>query len=84
MKSRDYIVKNFRSFSDKLADFAENAFNNRWIDAGPREGKGAGPSVQIYIQLKKAGYWLILTEASVILLLWPMNWGMLTMATALG
>ena len=41
-EARDYIVKNFRSFSDKLADFAENAFNNRWIDAEPREGKRGG------------------------------------------
>lgn len=41
-EARDYIVENFRSFSDKLANFAENAFNNRWIDAEPREGKRGG------------------------------------------
>lgn len=41
-EAKDYIVKNFRSFSNKLADFAENAFNNRWIDAEPREGKRGG------------------------------------------
>lgn len=41
-EARDYIVKNFRSFSDKLADFADNAFENRWIDAEPREGKMGG------------------------------------------
>lgn len=41
-EARDYIVKNFRTFSNRLADFAENAFNNRWIDAEPREGKRGG------------------------------------------
>ncbi|TAH60214.1 MAG: M3 family oligoendopeptidase [Gottschalkiaceae bacterium] len=41
-EARDYIVKNFRTFSDELADFAKNAFENNWIDAEPREGKRGG------------------------------------------
>ena len=41
-EARAFIVKNFRTFSDKLADFAENAFEKRWIDAEPREGKRGG------------------------------------------
>lgn len=41
-EARDYIVKNFRTFGDKLADFAANAFDERWIDAEPREGKRGG------------------------------------------
>lgn len=41
-EARDYIVKNFRTFSDKLADFAANAFDERWIDAETREGKRGG------------------------------------------
>jgi pepF/M3 family oligoendopeptidase len=41
-EARDYIVKNFRTFSDKLADFAATAFDERWIDAEPREGKRGG------------------------------------------
>lgn len=41
-EARDYVVKNFRTFSDKLADFAANAFDERWIDAEPREGKSGG------------------------------------------
>jgi oligoendopeptidase F len=41
-EARDYVVKNFRTFSDKLADFAANAFDKRWIDAEPREGKRGG------------------------------------------
>ncbi|KNF07915.1 oligoendopeptidase F-like protein PepF [Gottschalkia purinilytica] len=41
-EARNYIVKNFRTFSDKLADYADNAFENNWIDAEPREGKRGG------------------------------------------
>lgn len=41
-EARDYIVENFRTFSDRLADFAAHAFDNRWIDAEPREGKRGG------------------------------------------
>ncbi len=41
-EAQDYIVENFRTFSDKLGDFANNAFNNKWIDAEPREGKRGG------------------------------------------
>lgn len=41
-QAADFIVKNFRTFSEKLADFADNAFRNRWIDAEPREGKRGG------------------------------------------
>jgi pepF/M3 family oligoendopeptidase len=41
-EARKYIVTHFRSFSDRLADFANHAFENRWIDAEPREGKQGG------------------------------------------
>ncbi|OGO77020.1 MAG: oligoendopeptidase F [Clostridiales bacterium GWB2_37_7] len=41
-EARDYIVKNFRTYSDKLADFAATAFDEGWIDAEPREGKRGG------------------------------------------
>ena len=41
-EARDYIVANFRTFSDPLADYAARAFDNRWIDAEPREGKRGG------------------------------------------
>lgn len=38
----EYVVDNFRSFSEKLADFAENAFENNWLDVEPRDGKRGG------------------------------------------
>jgi pepF/M3 family oligoendopeptidase len=41
-EAREYVVNNFRTFSDKLADFADHAFENQWIDAEPREGKSGG------------------------------------------
>ena len=41
-EARDYIVKNFRLFSDKLANYAETAINSRWIDVEPRKGKSGG------------------------------------------
>jgi pepF/M3 family oligoendopeptidase len=41
-EARDFIVKHFGSFSDKLAQYAAKAFDNKWIDAEPREGKRGG------------------------------------------
>lgn len=41
-QARDFIVDKFRAFSDKLADYADNAFENNWIDAEQREGKRGG------------------------------------------
>lgn len=40
--AKEFIVSNFRTFSDKLADFALNAIEKRWIDWEPREGKVSG------------------------------------------
>jgi len=45
-EAKDFIVRNFRSFSDKLADFAENAFSKQWIDAEMKEGKVGGAFCQ--------------------------------------
>ncbi|MCF6335751.1 MAG: M3 family oligoendopeptidase [Spirochaetales bacterium] len=41
-QARKFIVNKFRDFSDDLADYAENAFENGWIDAEQREGKRGG------------------------------------------
>ena len=41
-EAQDYILTHFRGFSDHLADFAEHAFANHWIDAEPRPGKRGG------------------------------------------
>ncbi len=41
-ETEDYIVEQFNTFSNELGDFARNAFEQRWIDAEPRDGKRGG------------------------------------------
>lgn len=41
-EARAFILENFGKFSPELADFARQAFDNRWIDAEQREGKRGG------------------------------------------
>ncbi|MGL6106749.1 M3 family oligoendopeptidase, partial [Romboutsia sp.] len=41
-KGSEFVVKNFRTFSDDLADFAKKAIDNAWIDVYPKEGKVGG------------------------------------------
>ena len=41
-EGKTFVEKNFRSFSNNLADFVINAFNNNWIDVMPKEGKVGG------------------------------------------
>jgi len=41
-EARDFVIEQFRTFSGRLADFAQRAFDNRWIDAEPRDGKTGG------------------------------------------
>ncbi|WP_327995647.1 M3 family oligoendopeptidase [Brevibacillus choshinensis] len=41
-EARDFIVKHFGSFSEKLANYAARAFDSQWIDAETREGKRGG------------------------------------------
>lgn len=41
-EAKDFIVKNFKTFSTKLADYVKNAIENRWVDVEPKEGKVGG------------------------------------------
>ena len=41
-EGKKFVEKNFRLFSDDLADFAIKAFENNWIDVMPKEGKVGG------------------------------------------
>lgn len=41
-EAMNYIIDNFRTFSDKLADYTQNAFDNAWLDVEPRDGKRGG------------------------------------------
>ncbi len=38
----EFVVTQFRTFSDRLANLAQRAFDNNWIDAEPRDGKSGG------------------------------------------
>lgn len=41
-QAKEFIVARFRNFSKSMGDYAENAFDNNWIDAEQREGKRGG------------------------------------------
>lgn len=50
-EARDYIVKEFTSFSPVMGDFAKNAFDRNWIDARVHPGKVGGAYCQdFYVQ----------------------------------
>jgi pepF/M3 family oligoendopeptidase len=41
-EARAFVVSQFRTFSDRLANLAQRAFDHNWIDAAPRPGKRGG------------------------------------------
>lgn len=41
-EARAFIVEQFRRFDDELAEYAATAFDRRWIDGLPRDGKRGG------------------------------------------
>jgi oligoendopeptidase F len=41
-EARDFIVEQFGTYSDRLRDYVERAFRERWVDAEPRVGKQGG------------------------------------------
>lgn len=41
-QAMDFIISQFRTFSDRLADFTQNAYDHHWLDIEPREGKRGG------------------------------------------
>ena len=41
-EAKEFILKNFYSFSQNLGDMAKKAFEENWIDFNPREGKVGG------------------------------------------
>lgn len=40
--AKEYILKQFATFSPKLAGLAKTAFDRNWVDVGPRDGKRDG------------------------------------------
>lgn len=41
-EGKAFVEKNFRKFSENLADFVLKAFENNWLDVYPKEGKVGG------------------------------------------
>ena len=41
-EAKEIVVASYSSFSQEMGAFAENAFDNAWIDAEPRKGKAGG------------------------------------------
>lgn len=41
-EAREFVVRQFRSYSAELADFADSAFERGWLDGPPRKGKVNG------------------------------------------
>lgn len=41
-EAKDYVIKEYDSFSKEMGDFARNAFSSGWIDAQIRAGKVGG------------------------------------------
>jgi oligoendopeptidase F len=41
-ETKDFILAQFNSYSDHLATFTNRVFDERWIDAEPRDGKRGG------------------------------------------
>lgn len=41
-EAMDFVIKQFRTFSDELADFTQYAYDHDWLDVTPRPGKRGG------------------------------------------
>jgi pepF/M3 family oligoendopeptidase len=41
-EAMDFIISQFRTFSQRLADFTQHAYDKAWLDVEPREGKRGG------------------------------------------
>lgn len=53
-EAADFIVTQFGAFSPELASFAQNAFNQHWVDAEMRDGKRAGAFCMSLPQVKES------------------------------
>ncbi len=72
--SRTFIIEQFGTYTDNLASLAKRAFDERWIDAEPRDGKRGGAFCQ----------WLRADESRILCNFESAYGGMSTMAHELG
>jgi pepF/M3 family oligoendopeptidase len=57
-QARDYVLKQFGTFSPGLRDFAQRAFDNNWIDAEMRDGKRVGAFCMGILKAKESRVFL--------------------------
>ena len=53
-EAKNIVLESFGGFSQKLADFAKNAFESRWIDLLPKEGKSGGGFCEDIVAIKQS------------------------------
>lgn len=53
-EAKDFVIKNFTDFSEKLGDFAKNAFDKNWIDVMPKKGKVGGAFCEAIHAIKES------------------------------
>jgi len=73
-EARDFVIEQFGTYSDKLANMAKRAFEEHWIDAEPRNGKRGGAFCM----------WLRKEESRILANYQPAYGGMGTLAHELG
>jgi pepF/M3 family oligoendopeptidase len=53
-EARDFIIEHFSKFTPELAELAQTAFDNRWIDAEQRPGKRGGAFCTPVLRVKES------------------------------
>ena len=53
-EARDTVIKSFYGFSEEMGAFAKGAFDNRWIDLMPKEGKTGGAFCEAIHPIKES------------------------------
>ena len=53
-EARDFVLKCFYGFSRDLGDFAESAFEKRWLDLMPKKGKVGGAYCETIHSMKES------------------------------
>jgi pepF/M3 family oligoendopeptidase len=57
-EGKDFVYKNFSTFSKHLGDFAKNAFEKNWLDVYPKEGKRSGAFCRNIRSIKESRFLL--------------------------
>ena len=60
----DFVVDNFRKFSTKMADFAQQAFDNQWIEVEDRPGKAPGGYCSSLPESKESRIFMTYSESA--------------------